>query len=119
LAETGIHRGSCHCGSVRFEMDGALAPVLDCNCSYCTKRGTLWAHVGPEQFRLLSGEDQLADYQFNHKVIHHLFCKVCGVSPFGRGQDETGALGYGINVRCLDDVDVRALELTFYDGKSR
>ena len=74
---------------------------------------TLTAH-----FKLISGKDDLTDYQFNKKVIHHTFCKHCGVGAFSKRQDESGAEGYGINVRCLDDVDVD-VELTPFDGKSR
>ena len=60
----------------------------------------------------------MADYQFNKKLIHHLFCRNCGVSPFAAGQDETGAEGIGINVRCLDGVVFETLTLTPFDGKS-
>jgi hypothetical protein len=119
MPETAKHSGSCHCGAVRFEAETDLTPVLACNCSFCKKRGALWAYVGGDQFKLISGADDLADYQFNKKVIHHTFCKHCGVGAFSNGQDESGAEGYGINVRCLDDVDVDTVALTPYDGKSR
>jgi hypothetical protein len=113
------HGGGCHCGRVRYEVETDLGMVLDCNCSFCRKRGGLWAYVGGDQFTLLSGQDDLTDYQFNKKIIHHYFCRHCGVGSFSSGQDESGEQGYGINVRCLDDVDVAALTLTPYDGKSR
>jgi hypothetical protein len=119
MAEMQICRGGCHCGRVRYEVETDLSMVLDCNCSFCQKRGALWTYVGGGQFKLLSGKDDLADYQFNRKVIHHFFCRHCGVGSFSEGQSEDGSKGYGINVRCLDDVDVGKLALTPYDGKNR
>ncbi len=118
MAETKKYSGGCHCGAVRFEVETDLTPVFDCNCSYCQKRGMLWTHVGLRQFQLLKGEDQLAEYRFNKRVIRHFFCRNCGISAFASGQDESGEAGFGINVRCLDDLDVAALKLTPFDGRS-
>jgi hypothetical protein len=118
MPEQRTYTGGCHCGRVRYEVETDLAMVLDCNCSLCQKRGALWTYVGPAQFSLLSGEDALNDYQFNRKVIHHVFCRTCGVGSYSHGKSEDGSVGYGINVRCLDDVDVSALTLTPYDGKT-
>ena len=118
MPETQTYRGGCHCGRVRFEADTDLATVLDCNCSLCRKSGVLWTYVGPDQFRLLSGEDALTDYQFNRKVIHHVFCRTCGVGAFSHGPAPDGRNVFAINARCLDGVDVGGLTLTPYDGKS-
>ena len=113
------HTGGCHCGAVRYEAATDLAQVISCNCSICTKRGLLLSFVPVEKFRLLAGEDQLADYQFNRHVIHHLFCRGCGVESFARGAMPDGTKMVALNVRCLDDVDVGALTLTPFDGRSR
>jgi hypothetical protein len=51
--------------------------------------------------------------------LHHLFCKVCGVHSFATGTGPDGAEMRSINVRCLDGVDLAALEVAHFDGKSR
>ena len=112
------YTGGCHCGGIRYETTTDLATVISCNCSICTKRGALWAFVKPEQFGLRSGGEDLADYQFNRKVIHHMFCPVCGIESFARGTAPDGSGMIAINVRCLDDVDPAALEIKRFDGKS-
>ena len=111
------HRGSCHCGAVRYTVElDATAPSISCNCSMCGRSGTLLQFVSPEQFTLENGETNLTDYQFNKHVVHHTFCKTCGIKPFARGQGPKGPT-IAINIRCLEDVDVASLPTTPYDGK--
>lgn len=118
MTDAQTYTGGCHCGQVRFEVTTNLARVLDCNCSFCQKRGALWTYVGAPAFKLLSGADQQTEYRFNTRRIQHLFCSNCGVASFGRGTDAQGNEGVGINVRCLDGVDIASLTLTPFDGRS-
>lgn len=118
MAEVQTYRGGCHCGRVRYEVETDLNPVISCNCSICQKQGALWTFPKPEQFKLLAGESDLADYQFNQKIIHHLFCRNCGVASFARGRNAEGSEGININVRCLDGMEIEGLALTPFDGKN-
>jgi hypothetical protein len=114
-----VHRGGCHCGAVRYHVDVDLSkPVLQCNCSICSRTGTLLAFVPAQSFTLEQGEGSLTDYQFGRKRLHHLFCRVCGVRSFSRGEGPSGPM-VAINTRCLDDVDATALPVQHFDGKSR
>ena len=85
----------------------------------CGKKGALLAFVPATAFALKTDESELSDYQFNKHVIHHLFCKTCGVSSFARGIGPDGVPMAAINARCLDDVDPDALTINKVDGKSR
>jgi hypothetical protein len=119
MSEAKTHSGGCHCGKVRYEVTIDLgAPVISCNCSMCGRSGTLLSFVPASQFKLLSGEDVLTDYQFNKHVIHHLFCRVCGIKSFARGAGPKGPT-VAINTRCLDEVDVGKLNVQPFEGKSR
>jgi hypothetical protein len=102
---------------VRYEVATDLAMVLDCNCSHCSKRGALWTFVPAGEFTLTDGGDNLVDYRFNKKVIHHLFCRNCGIESFGRGKGPDGAETVAVNVRCLDGVEIAALTLTPFNGR--
>ena len=112
------YTGSCHCGRVSYQVaDLDLdQPVIVCNCSMCKRAGTMLAFVPAGSFTLRSGEGDLADYQFNKHVIHHLFCKTCGIKAFARGQKPDGTQMIAINARCLEGVDVDTLKVHKVDG---
>jgi hypothetical protein len=113
------YSGGCHCGNVRYEVTTDLASVIECNCSICSKKGWALTFVPASQFKLLQGEDAVTDYQFNKHIIHHLFCKTCGISSYTSGTGKDGQKMHSINVRCLDGVDLEQLSTTKFDGKSR
>jgi hypothetical protein len=114
------HQGSCHCGKVKYEVTLDLEqPVIACNCSMCGRSGTMLSFAPTSQFKLLSGEEDLRDYQFNRKSIHHLFCTNCGIKPFARGKMQDGSPMVAINVRCLQGVDVDKLNINKFDGASQ
>lgn len=116
--ETKTWIGGCHCGKVRYEADLALSQVMACNCSICQRVGALLTFVGADHFRLTQGEDELSDYQFNHHRVHHYFCKTCGIRSFARGTAPDGRQMVAINARCLEGVDLDALTVTHFDGRS-
>jgi hypothetical protein len=116
------YHGSCHCGAVRFVADIDLeAGTSRCNCSACRK-GRFWKAIVPAgDFRLGLGEDMLAEYRFGSESISHLFCRRCGIKPFGRGHlDELGGAFYAVNIVCLDDATDEELAnapIIYEDGR--
>ena len=87
----------------------------------CAK-GRFWKAIArKEDFRILQGESELSDYQFGSKNIHHLFCRQCGIKPFGRGHMEAlGGTFYAVNVACLDGAapeEMAAGPIQYQDGR--
>lgn len=118
MSETKTYSGGCHCGKVRYDVEMALGKVISCNCSICSKKAALLAFAPASAFTLRSGEGDLTDYQFNKHVIHHVFCKTCGIESFARGVAPDGTPTVAINARCLDGVDPATLDIMPYDGKN-
>lgn len=110
------YTGGCHCGAVRFEVDADLDThtILDCNCSICLKKGCLHLIVDKSDFRLVSGEDSLRQYRFGSEIALHRFCQRCGIHPFYTPRSHPD--GVDVNARCLDDVEVSALNIEPFDG---
>lgn len=112
------YQGGCHCGAVRYSVTLDLKEVMACNCSICSKTGTLLTFTPAESFTLHQGQDSVGDYQFNRHTIHHLFCRTCGIRSFARGTGSDGTQMVAINARCLDGVDAEALSVRRVDGRS-
>lgn len=108
------HTGGCHCGAVRYEVEADIDKAIECNCSHCHKKGLLLYFADKEKFTLLSGKENLSEYRFNKKAIHHLFCKTCGVQSFA---DNDTYPKMAINVRCLDDFDAESVPREKANGK--
>ena len=112
------HRGGCHCGRVRFEVQApAQVQALDCNCSICRMSGFLHLIVPASQFRLLSGADALVEYTFNTGAARHRFCRHCGIKSFYIPRSHPD--GIDVNVRCLDPGTVIQLTVTAFDDGNR
>lgn len=112
------HQGGCHCGRVRFEVDAAANPdVLDCNCSICRMTGFLHLIVPASSFRLLAGQDALVEYTFNTGTAKHRFCRHCGIKSFYVPRSHPD--GFSVNARCLDDVELSALQVIAFDDGDR
>lgn len=110
------HRGGCHCGRVRFEVDApARLDVLDCNCSICRMTGFLHLIVPASRFRLVAGAEDLATYTFGTGTARHLFCRHCGIKPFYVPRSNPD--GWDINARCLDEGSVESIAVTPFDGR--
>lgn len=112
-----VHKGGCHCGAVRFEVDAPESPVVqECNCSICSKTGYLHLLVPASRFRLLSGKESLTTYTSGTGIARHLFCRVCGIKSFYVPRSNPD--GFSVNLRCLDEGTIGAVAIEPFDGKN-
>lgn len=127
--------GSCHCSATKFEIDFTPESATRCNCTFCTKKGALWAHCEPGQFRLITPIRNVAQYSPTTPENKHYFCPVCGCATFSDIPDYSGfAEGnweeaqanfdptkrrISINLWVLDDFDIEALPIEHVDGRNQ
>ena len=118
-----IVKGSCHCKATRFEVASAPETVFFCTCSFCSKRGALWAYYNPDEVTFTSNEDN-AVYQWQSRTVKHNFCAVCGCGTHLQSPDfSTGVPDFdhprvGINARLLDDFALDEVPVTVMDGRN-
>src|SRR5215475_606073 len=75
-------KGSCHCGDTRFEIESAPEKLTRCTCTFCAKRGALWAYYTPAEFRLAAAPAKDAVYLWRSRTVKHHFCTACGCGTY-------------------------------------
>ncbi len=111
------HKGHCHCQAVAFEVSApSEAKLTACNCSICDMTGYLHLIVKAEDFRLLTGEDNLTTYTFNTHTAKHTFCKTCGVKPFYKPRSHPE--GISVNFRCVEKSGFDTITSEGFDGQN-
>jgi hypothetical protein len=84
-----MHRGSCLCGAVAFEVEGALPTPDACHCSQCRKQsGHFWVSTDlPRDGVKIHGADKVSWYR-SSEAVRRGFCSLCGSvlfwDPIGR-----------------------------------
>ena len=104
---------SCHCGAIRFEVDADLVGLHECNCSSCRRHGFLHWKVPSSAVKLLTERVGLTSYVWRDLDGGNHFCATCGTSLLRTGYGERVSL----NARCIEAIDVFALDVRRYDGR--
>jgi hypothetical protein len=112
------YQGSCHCGNVKYEVEGEIAGVISCNCSMCSRRGSLLWFVPRDKLRVATPDKDMATYTFNKHHIRHRFCPKCGIHTHAEASDRQGNPMGAINLRCLEDLDIGTVQVSPCDGRS-
>ncbi len=107
--------GSCHCHSVKFEIESNLEKIVQCNCSICIRRNAKMIMIPKENFKLLEGSKDLSLYQFNTDIAKHFFCKKCGIYTHHNRKSDPN--GMGVNLGCIEDIDPMEFKAIKFDGK--
>ncbi len=76
-----MHKGSCLCGNIRYELDAELGEFGFCHCRDCQKAsGSAHAANAPVErrdFRLIAGADSLKEFESSPRKFR-AFCSRCG-----------------------------------------
>jgi len=98
-----MHKGSCLCGAVTFEIEGELGRSDACHCDQCRRwTGHYLASVEVARSALtIHGEDQLRWYESSAKVRRG-FCARCGSSLFFDPLDTAKHSWTGVSLGALE-----------------
>ncbi len=89
---TEVHKGSCYCGAVEYELYGALRPSVACHCSQCRKTsGHYWSATQVSNKNFVVTKDAGLKWFRSSDTARRAFCKECGSSLFWQldSEDET------------------------------
>jgi len=111
-------RGSCLCGTVRYEISGAFSVAGHCHCGMCRKAHgaayATWAFVEPGAFRWSAGVESLGRYA-SSPGRERCFCTKCG-SPLAATHD--GNVSEVVLASADGDPGVRPSERIFVKYKA-
>jgi hypothetical protein len=97
------HQGGCHCGAVRYEVNGEPDHVALCHCEDCRRSAgapvVSFAAFKAQEFRLLQGVP--VEYNSSGASIRS-FCGTCGSSLFYRNEEYLPGL-IDFHTATLDD----------------
>jgi len=76
-----MHKGSCECGAVAFELSGELRPPIACHCTQCRKTsGHYWAATQVDTENLKITKDDGLKWFRSSDWARRGFCMECGSS---------------------------------------
>lgn len=78
-----MHKGSCLCGAVSFEVGGEMRPPIACHCTQCRKTSGHYASFTsvPREKLTLTRDDGLTWYRSSDQARRG-FCNRCGSRLF-------------------------------------
>lgn len=77
-----MHKGSCLCGEIEYEVDSELKAIVHCHCRFCRK-----AHGAPfttvlfipfANLKIVKGKESVASYHVESVTADRRFCSRCG-----------------------------------------
>lgn len=79
-----LHKGSCFCGAVKFELTGDIPAPSACHCTQCRKHsGHYEASTDVPRSNLkVFGSESLTWFHTTGKNVRRGFCSTCGSSMF-------------------------------------
>jgi hypothetical protein len=86
-----MHRGSCLCRSVQYEIESDLKAVVNCHCRFCRKaHGALFTPLLFTQFSNLTiseGAEFVARYHIDRLDADRCFCAKCGTRLYNHAPE--------------------------------
>ena len=106
---------SCHCGSVRLEVDAPPSQVTEFNCSLCRRYGVLWAYYPPDRVRMSPPDPPTDVYTWGGRSIEFHRCRNCGcVSHWVAADRKRNRMG--VNARFMPPENLAEARLRHRDG---
>jgi hypothetical protein len=97
-----MHKGSCHCGSVKLVLPSTPEVATDCNCSLCRRIGGPWVYYKFGTVEITGHPEATAEYIWGDRTLRTIRCKTCGCVNLANFAPE---LIKSVRVRRFDGAD--------------
>ena len=78
-----MHEGGCHCGAVRYRIEGQIDRAALCHCRDCQRHAGApvvgWAAIPAERFAVVQGQ---AKAYRSSELAERFFCPDCGTGLY-------------------------------------
>ena len=71
--------------------------------------------VKRDDFKVIEGNEFIAEYSFGAKKAKHLFCKKCGIKSFYQPRSHPDS--YSVNLKCVEEPP-KIENTVYFDGKN-
>ena len=86
-----MHRGSCLCESIQYEIESDLRAIVNCHCRFCSKaHGAAFTTLLFAPFanlHILAGAELIARYRIEKQNAFRCFCRSCGTRLYNHAPD--------------------------------
>ena len=108
--------GSCHCGNVKWDLDGVPESATACNCTICRRYGVLWAYDYDGERIKTTGET--TTYIWGDSTVGFHFCPTCGCVAYWRAveTDTEGRRRIAVNLRLAEPDEVAQVPIDHFEG---
>lgn len=116
-----MYTASCHCGTVKLELQTKPRQLTQCNCSLCRRYGALWAYFQRRRVRVMAKRSDLAVYSWLGQRFEFFRCATCGcVTHYQRTERRADGSDMGaVNLRNIDNPTIIAhVPIRLLDGAS-
>ena len=115
----GMLTGSCHCGALKWTLEGDPGSITACNCSMCARYGALWAYDYENERIRLDGSTRMFTRRGKaDPALEIHFCPTCGCVLSWRGLriEADGRRRQAVNIRLAPVGAVAHLPIDHFDG---
>src|SRR5262245_43421372 len=107
--------GACHCGAVRVQVPSKPRRLTSCNCSICSRYGSLWAYYDRRRVKITAAKGATKRYSWGSKHLSFVRCATCGCvtywEPVAKSRNRMG-----INFRNFEPADIEHVRVRRLDG---
>ncbi len=108
----------CHCGAISLSVPDLPENLGRCNCSICSRLGSLWAYYPSHSIDLTAANEVSKAYVWGDKMLNIHHCPTCGCTTHWSNRIDPSAPKIGVNARMFEDIDISNIPLREIDGAS-